>query len=224
MIQLNVTNIFLNFLSRVLNLKLTGKQITNTNNQFALPMADDNHMVPKYEIHVDENLTFKIRVLLWSVSSSHQLYSMDKSSVKNITISQLTNAVKFFNICPGLSDQFISGFIEHSVPKLFLVGSTTQSYPLSQSKWYRVPSCMMLINNFNKICSACIAIESKETSSLKRKRINLNLPAKPKAPISFTSTESVELTLQNDRLENKQLKEEINNLCQVIHSKSLAVG
>ena len=82
---------------------------------------------------------------------------------------------------------------------------------------------MMLINNCNKIFSACIALESKETSSLKRKRINLNLPSKPKALISFTSPERVKLTLQNYRLETKQLKEEINNLCQKIHSKSLAV-
>ena len=119
--------------------------------------------------------------------------------------------------------KFISGCIAHSVPKLFLVDSITTSYPLHQSKWYRAPSSMMLINNCNKICSACVAIESKETSSLKRKRINLNLPAKPKAPISFTSPERVKLTLQNYRLENKQLKEEINNLCQEIHSKSLAV-
>ena len=214
---------FSEFSSRVLNLKLTGWQMTKTNNQFALTMADDIHMVPKCEIYVDENLTFKIPVLLWGVPSSQQLYSMNQSSVKNITISQLINAVKSFNICPGLSDQFISGCTEHSIPKLFLVHSTTPSYPLHQSKWYRVPSCMMLINNCNKICSACIAIESKETSSLKRKRINLNLPAEPKAPISFTSPERVKLTLQNYRLENKQLKEEINNLCQEIHSKSLAV-
>ena len=78
-----------------------------------------------------------------------------------------TTAVKSFNICPGLSDQFISGCIEHSVPKLFPVDSITPSYPPRQS----APSCMMLINNCNNICSACIAIESKETSSL-RKRIN----------------------------------------------------
>ena len=184
---------FSEFSSHVLNLKLTGWQMTNTNNQFALTMADDIHIVRKYEIYLDEDLTFKIRVLLWGVTSSHQLYSMDESSVKHITISQLSNAVKSFNICPGLSDQFISGCIEHSVPKLFLVDSTTSSYPLHQSKWYRAPSCMMLINNCNKICSACIAIESKETSSLKRKRINLNLPAKPKAPIPFTSPERVKL-------------------------------
>ena len=94
-------------------------------------------MVPKYEIYVDENLTFMIRVLLWSVSSSHQLYYMNQSSVKNITISKLINAVKSFNICPGVSDQFISGCIEHSVPKFFPVDSTTPSYPPHQSKWHR---------------------------------------------------------------------------------------
>ena len=59
----------------------------NTNNQFALTMADDIHMVSKYEMYVDENLTFKIRVFLWSVLSSHQLYNMNQSSVKDITIA-----------------------------------------------------------------------------------------------------------------------------------------
>ena len=87
---------------------------------------------------------------------------MNQSSVKNITISQLVNAVKSFNFCRGLFDQFISGCIEHSLPKVFLVDSTTPSYPLHQSKRYRVPSCMMLINNVIKYAVHVLPLNQKK--------------------------------------------------------------
>ena len=59
--------------------------------------------------------------------------------------------------------------------------------------------------------------------SLKRKRDNLNAPAKLKAPISLTSLECVKLTLQNYRLENKQLKDEIIMMQKEISQNSVNV-
>ena len=59
--------------------------------------------------------------------------------------------------------------------------------------------------------------------SLKRKRDNLNAAAKLKAPISLTSLECVKLTLQNYRLENKQLKDEIIMMQKEISQNSVNV-
>ena len=167
------------------------------------PFSDNIHMVPKYEIYVD-------------------LYTSNQFSMKNIT-SHLINNIKLYSICPGLNNQFACGCIQHSVPKLFSMESLSSSYPLHQSKWYRAPSCFMLIHNSFGKGSACIGIESKEMLTLKRKKDNITVPAKSKAPISLTSPERVKLTLQNYRLENKQLKEEVKNLQHEISSKSLEV-
>ena len=125
-------------------------------------------------------------------------------------------------ICPGLQDQFIGGCIEHAVPKLFSV-SDSAAGPLHQSKWYRPLSCLLLIPESSEKCAECIIVESREKVSLKRKRDNLNAPAKLKAPISFTSPERVKLTLQNYRLENKQLKDEIVIMQKEISQNSVNV-
>ena len=39
-------------------------------------------------------------------------------------------------------------------------------------------------------------------------------PAKPKVPISLTSPDKIKLTLQKYRIENKQLKADVENLKQ----------
>ena len=66
-----------------------------------------------------------------------------------------------------------------------------------------------LISKSVEKCDGCYCVEQKEMISLKRERDNLISPAKLKAPISLTSPERVKLTLQNYRLENKQLRDEI---------------
>ena len=97
------------------------------------------------------------------------------------------------------------------------------SPPLHQSKWYRSPSCTLLIPNVYEKCTKCANVEVKENKSLKRKRDNLTSPARLTAPISLTSPERVKLTLQNYRLENKQLKDELVKMRDEIQSKSMSV-
>ena len=58
---------------------------------------------------------------------------------------------------------------------------------------------------------------------MKRKKDNLTLPAKVKAPISLTSAR-IKLTLQNYRLENKELKSEIGQMQKEIQNQSLPVN
>ena len=56
----------------------------------------------------------------------------------------------------------------------------------------------------------CDTLEKKERESWLRKYDNLSAPAKRNAPIKFTSPERVKLTMQNYRLESKELKFELN--------------
>ena len=66
-------------------LKLAGWNVpTDLSSSFSFPFADHVHMVPKYEIHVEEDLSFTVRMLLWSL-----LYTENRRSVRYITISNL---------------------------------------------------------------------------------------------------------------------------------------
>ena len=130
--------------------------------------------------------------MLWTISSNHEIYSTYGSSLKNITVSNLIKYIREVNICPGLLHNYAGSCIEHSVPRTFNITEYNQSsshYPLLQSKWYRSPSCIALIDSALNTCGSCSVAETKESLSLKRKKGNLELPAKVKAPVSLTSPE-----------------------------------
>ena len=73
---------FLEFLNRVKLLKLTGWEVSTTDKTAHFTFNDEIHSVPKYEIHVDENLSFIIHILLWTIPSNHEIYSSYGSSLK----------------------------------------------------------------------------------------------------------------------------------------------
>ena len=150
------------------------------------------------EIHVEEDLSFTVCMLLLSLPASHALYTENQRSVRYITISNLIKSTVSLEICPGLPSQFVGGCIEHSVPKVY---NSTADNHLHQSKWYRPPSCLVLISQSSVKCAECMIVESKEKLSLKRKRDNLALLAKLKAPILIYHAKLP--------FENKKLREEI---------------
>ena len=122
--------------------------------------------MPKYEIYVDKNIMFIIRVMLWTIPSNHQVYSTYESSLRNITVSNLIKCLLELKICPGLLNNYAGSCIEHSVPRKFNINEYNQSSshsPLLQSKWYRSPSCIVLINSSLNKCGSCSVAETKES-------------------------------------------------------------
>ena len=91
------------FFNRVKLLKLVGWEVSTTDKTAHFKFNDGIHSVPKYEIHVDEHLSFIIRVMLWTISSNHQIYSAYGSSLKNITVLKLIKYLIELNICLPLS-------------------------------------------------------------------------------------------------------------------------
>ena len=161
--------------------------------------------------------------MLWTIPCNHQVYSTYESSLRNITVSNLIKCLLELKLCPGLLNNYAGSCIEHSVPRKFNINEYNQSSshsPLLQSKWYRSPSCIVLINSSLNKCGSCSVAGTKESLSMKA---NLTLPAKVKAPISLTSAR-IKLTLQNYRLENKELKSEIEQMQKEIQNQSLPVN
>ena len=71
-----------------------------------------------------------------------------------------------YHICAGLPDTLSGSCLGHNVPKIFLL---SDKQPVSQNKWYRSPSCQLLVPSLSK-CKDCSKAESKESLSLKRKK------------------------------------------------------
>ena len=199
------------------SLQLVGWQFSVNDTVAHLKIYDKEHSVPKYEICVDEQLVYTLRVLLWNINSHREIYSLYHRSLINITISNSIKSFMEYHIFAGLPNTLSGTCLEHNVPKIFLLSDKQH---VCQNKWYRSPSCQLLVPSLRK-CKDCSKAESKESLSLKRKRKVMLLPAKAKAPVSLTSPERLKFTLQSYRLENKQLKEEIVKLQEEIACKSL---
>ena len=125
--------------------------------------------------------------------------------------------------CPGGTDKRLltSNLIEHCVPKMFTFQTDESS--LVQTKFYQSPLCVTLSTE-NKQCRECKKSESKEVNSAKRKLETLKSPAKLNAPLSGTNTERIKLTLQGIRLENKTLREELQQMQAELAANSLHSG
>jgi len=74
--------------------------------------------IPKYEIFVEPNLKFHVRVFGWMVEASNPIF---QKSLLTTTFSVLVKAIKDFVICPGIKvPAEYSLFIKrHVVPKKF---------------------------------------------------------------------------------------------------------
>ena len=76
--------------------------------------------------------------------------------------------------------------------------------PLSQDEYLRSPSCPLLIKSPK--CSECLKKEVKLRSQHNAKRKASAEPVKPNAPLTLTSPDRLQVTVQHQRQENKLLK------------------
>ena len=74
------------------------------------------------------------------------------------------------------------------------------------------------------ICKNCHAENIKFKSEVNFKKAVLTAPAKLNAPVKFTSPDRIKLTLQQKRLECKQLEREISNMRKALDSDSKKVS
>ena len=181
---------FSEFLTRVPSLKLHDWETSITSTIAYFNLKDDLHLVPKFEIYVDQHLSFTIRFFLWRLPNKHEIYSQYNGSLKNITLSNIIKTLLNYYVCTGLSNSFAGSFLEHSVPKIFSLTQENIS-PLCQTKWYRSPSCQVLNMLPGVKCSECVKSETTEKLSLKRKRDNMDVTCKTKCSCFLNITRTV---------------------------------
>lgn len=83
--------------------------------------SDSNcHLLPKFEIFVDQSLSYSVRVFGWMLSDDHHLYMSNGRSFHNVTLSNINAELNTYDICDGIKtpnpDKEVN-FQKHVVPK-----------------------------------------------------------------------------------------------------------
>jgi len=198
---------FETFSLRTQKLKLPiGWEIKYEADQVFISFKDETHIIPKYEVTVNNNLDFYILVYNWLVPETNYIRLTYNSSMKNVTLSSLINEVTKLKICSGVnykSDVIIS----HSVPKKFV---ETNEGPVRNSEFFRPKNCEVLSSD--GICKTCLGKNKQHHRYEIKKLEKQQEPAKANAPLSLTSPDRLKLTVKGLRIENKELKHEISKL------------
>ena len=114
---------FKQFIKRVGDLKLD-IEIKASNNSCYIAKKDIQYNVPKFEIVVEENLSFAVRVFGWLLKPSCSLLKQSGCTFKNLTLSTLMKDLQTAVLCSGINTRI--GFeyqnksmIHHVVPMVF---------------------------------------------------------------------------------------------------------
>ena len=81
-----------------------------------------NHVLPKFEVFIDNTLTFSLRVYGWMLPQNYELYSKFNKSFHNVTFSNVAAYVRQFILCKGISTpdpEKLLNCQKHVRPKLF---------------------------------------------------------------------------------------------------------
>ena len=73
-----------------------------TENLVYASFQSTNHILPKFDIFVDERLYFSVRVYGWMLPDNHEIYSMHSRSFMNVTFSNVTLSLGQLHLCNGM--------------------------------------------------------------------------------------------------------------------------
>ena len=95
---------------------------------------------------------------------------------------------------------------------------------LHQDEYFSSKKCKLLVLPSENICKNCHVENITFKSEVNFKKAVLTAPAKLNAPVKFTSPDTIKLTLQQKRLECKQLEREISNMRKALDNDSKKVS
>ena len=165
-------------------------------------------------------MNFTLRVFGWMLNNDHTLHNKYKQSFYNISLSNFIQEIEQHSLCIGITQpdhNSIINFQKHVIPRkfdfsTFRHNNTNQCSRLNQDEFNRSQNCDVLVINKDTPCESCCKFNQKCIYDNNRKQNKLNEPAKLNAPIKNTRPERLKLTIQNHRLQNKQLQDEINKM------------
>ena len=177
------------------------------------------HIVPQFEITIDDSLEFSVVVFGWLLSDVHPLYKKYKRSVRNVTVSNLLTEIKQYHLCVGLCTESInhihSNIISHVIPCHIDLQNEEETKPFVTKQFTRYKDCLLLNDNPDEACIKCDSYKK----NCSNQRINIK-PVHPNAPLSKTSCKRLIETVKMQRIENQELKKKLQK---EINEKSINV-
>ncbi|XP_065061651.1 uncharacterized protein LOC135688649 [Rhopilema esculentum] len=219
---------FKQFIKRVGDLKLDIEIKASTNSCY-IAKKDIQYTVPKFEIVVEENLSFAVRVFGWLLKPSCSFLKQSGCTFKNLTLSTLMKDLQTAVLCSGINTRI--GFeyqnksmIHHVVPMVVsCMSSSMVETPLKQQEYLRATSCEVLLQDEGQ-CLPCKSKEQYEAKQKKRKDDTKCSAAKLKAPLSATHPVRIKLALQENRIKCKQLELRLEEMKREIDTKAKPVS
>lgn len=191
--------------------------------------STDNHdtLLPYIQVFINSDLLYRIRCYGWTVPIESHIHSI-YPSFKCITLSNFIKVLNDYHLCSGLNlveFKEASHLKHHVIPKEFKFEDfqSIQAIPVSQLEYIRSTQCHVLVQNITTICCLCKKLEVKTRSTVNFKKSQQLIPAKVQAPIKFTSPERIKLTMQSFRIENKSLKQKVEEISLELKQNSLPI-
>ncbi len=86
-----------------------------------LQKREDLFEVNKFEIYINTNMIFRVRIYAWALPANHILYGKYDESMRNITVSNLVRYLNGCSICLGVLGNNITNcnpvFFHHNVQR-----------------------------------------------------------------------------------------------------------
>ena len=190
-------------------------QITIEDELVKMLSMSSHHLLPKFEIYVDSSLDIFVRVVGWVLPDTHPLFTSLNKSFFQITLNNFIRQLETYDFCPGVSVPDSNAVVKRHVIPLnfdyFEFRKQQQKSIVHQEEYLRAKYCSLLVLD-GKPCSACGLCNMKLVYETNRKTKHLNESAKLNAPVKFTSPERLKLTMQHQRLQCKQLQQQIEDM------------
>ena len=173
--------------SRVRKLALKDWHVFYAEDKLEMKKFQTPYIIPKFCITIDYELVFTVSVFNWEIPVNHYIYKDLKRTVRLVTVSVLIRNLDSAIICDGHNvESNCGGSIRHCIPEESKE-QTLNSLPFQARDFYLANECQVLLRSELK-CTNCTDKETVYAKNKKRLANRQAIPAKPKAPVSLTSS------------------------------------
>ena len=182
---------------RLTKLKIGPWSYRICNDKTYIEVNEAPFLVPKYSIKIDESLNFIVTVYNWPLPDDHNVYINHRRSLRTVFISSLLSGIedllcalvlsKIWSrpVCTAYRLQLTKIRCVQVLPKKFTVRKGVTCYHCH---------CLRRAKNALKWKMSILV-------TLKGLKKNINVAAKPRAPLSCTHPNKVALALKEKRIE-----------------------
>ena len=142
---------FQDFKNRFIKLSLNDLwQFELSENLVIATLKSTDHVLTKFEVYIDNTLTFSLRVYGWMLPQNHELYSEFNKSFHNVTYSNFAAYVRQFILCKGIltpDPEKLMNCQKHVMPKIFNYHKYLESFfkkKVHQDDFFRPNSCEII--------------------------------------------------------------------------------